>query len=194
MQGKISPVRPKCIAPEHQILFTFLLVGIQMILVAISLSVVPPDMEITLQKNETNQDDSPVLIIQCNLPHIALVVLQIVYFTALTIASNALAILTIHFPQNFKEAKYVAFSTFALSLIWILVFIPSYIATANSNTQRAVTSFTIQLSALAVLLCLFGPRVFIMIVWPRRNVHTSTAVKTSSVHHETKDTNNCTTE
>ena len=167
MQGKISPVRPKCIAPEHQILFTFLLVGVQMLLVAISLSVVPPSVSKTLQKNITNQDDFPVFVIQCTSPHIALVVLQMVYFTALTIASNALAILTIKFPQNFNESKYVAFSTFALTLMWILVFIPSYIATAEITIQTAVTLLTIQLSALAVLSCLFGPRVFIMIVWPK---------------------------
>ena len=154
-----------------------------MILVVISLSVVPPSVTETLQKNETDQDDFPVLIIQCTSPHIALVVLQMVYFTALIIASNALAILTIQFPQNFNESKYVAFSTFALTLMWILVFIPSYIATANTTIQTAVTSLTIQLSAVAVLLCLFGPRVFIMIVWPKRNVQTSTAVKTSSIHH-----------
>ena len=188
MQAKISPVRPKCIAPKHMILFTFLLIGTSMILVVISLTIVPPDMKITLQKNKINEDDSPELIIQCNSPHTALVVLQMVYFTALTIASNALAIITIQFPQNFKETKYVAFSTFALSLIWTLVFIPSYIATGNSDIQiqRAVVSFTIQLSALAVLLCLFGPRVVIMIVWPKRNVQVTTTAINSTIHHETK--------
>ena len=154
-----------------------------MLLVVISLSAVPPSVKKTLQKNETNQDDFPVFVIQCTSPHIALVVLQMVYFTALTIASNALAILTIQFPQNFNESKYVAFSTFALTLMWILVFIPSYVATAETTIQAAVTLLTIQLSALAVLSCLFGPRVFIMIVWPKRNVQTSTAVKSSSIHH-----------
>ena len=183
IQGKISPVRPRCIAPKYQILLTFLLVGIQMLLVLISLSVVPPDMKKYLQKNETNQDDFPVFVIQCTTPHIALVVLQIVYFTGLIIASNALAILTIQFPQNFNESKYVAFSTFALTLMWILVFIPSYIITANTTIQGAVTLLTIQLSALAVLLCLFGPRVFIMIVWPKRNVQTTTAAKSFNISH-----------
>ena len=154
-----------------------------MLLVLISLSVVPPDMKKYLQKNETNQDDFPVFVIQCTTPHIALVVLQIVYFTALIIASNALAILTIQFPQNFNESKYVAFSTFALTLMWILVFIPSYIITANTTIQGAVTLLTIQLSALAVLLCLFGPRVFIMIVWPKRNVQTTTAAKSFNIPH-----------
>ena len=74
-----------------------------------------------------DRDDSPVLIIDCTPPCTALVVLQMVYFTAVIITSNALAILTIQFPQNFKEAKYVAFSTFALTRIWTLVFIPSIV-------------------------------------------------------------------
>ena len=184
-KGKISPVRPKCIGPIHQILFTFLLVGIQMVLVLISLLIVVPGATETRQNNETNQNNFPVLAIQCKPPHTALVVLQIIYFTIVTIASNALAVLTIQFPQNFNESKYVAFSTFALSLMWILVFIPSYIATGSSTTtQTAVTLLTIQLSALAVLLCLFGPRVLIMIVWPKRNTHKATSVKSSSMHPE----------
>ena len=182
MQGKISPVRPKWIAPKHQILFTFLLVGIHVILVVISLSVVPPDIEITLQKNITNQDDFPEIVIKCNLPHTALVVLQMVYFTALTIAINMLAMLTVQFPQNFNESKSVAF---ALGLMWLLILIQPdiIIATADTTIQTAVTLLTIQLSALAFLVCLFGPRVFTMIVWPKQNVQMSTAVKSSSIHH-----------
>ena len=182
MQGKISPVRPKWIAPKHQILFTFLLVGVQVILVVISLSVVPPSVTKTLQKNEANHDDFPVLIIQCTSPHIALVVLEMAYFTALTIANNALAMLTVQFPQNFNESKSVAF---AMGLMWLLIVIPPDItvATADTTIQTAVTILTIQLSALAFLLCLFGPRVFTMIVWPKQNVQMSTAVKNSSIHH-----------
>ena len=99
-----------------------------------------------------------------------------VYFAALTIANNVLAMLTIHFPQNFNESKSVAF---ALGLMWLLILIPSYFTVANT----AVNLLTIQLSALAFLLCLFGPRVFTMIVWPKQNVQMSTAVKSSSIHH-----------
>ena len=32
-------------------------------------------------------------------------------------------------------------------------------------------------------ICLFGPRVLILIVWPKQNVQTSTAVKNSGIHH-----------
>ena len=174
MKSEIS-TRPKCIAPQHQILFTFLLVGIQMLLVVISLSVVPPSVSKTLQKNKTNQDNFPVLIIQCTPPCTILAVLQAVYFAAVTIANNALAMLTVQFPQNFNESKSVAF---AMGLMW-LILIPSYFAMAET-----IIMLTIQLSALAILISLFGPRVFIMIVQPKRNVQMTAAAKGCSIYYQ----------
>ena len=164
--------RPKCISPVYQILFTFLLVGAQMIFVLISLIVVHPGV-VKNQVNDTkNTNDFPVLALQCTRPHIALLAIQMVYLSALMIASNGLAILTIRFPQNFNESRYVAFSTFALGLTWI-AFIMTYLAT-DTQFQSAVISLAIQLSALSVLVCLFSPRAFIMIVWPSQNVSTET--------------------
>ena len=168
--------RSKFISPIHQILFTFLLVGIQMVLEVISLIVVHPGLT-KIQVNDTqNTNDFPVLVLQCTTPHIALLAMEMLYFSALMIASNALAVLTIRFPQNFNESRYVAFSTFSLGLIWI-AFIITYFTT-DAQFQSAVISLSIQLSALAVLVCLFGPRIFIMIVWPSQNVKSaSTAAK-----------------
>ena len=94
--------------------------------------------------------------------------MEALYLSDLMIASNVLAILTIRFPQNFKESKYVAFSTFSLSLIG-MAFLITY-STNDVQYQSAETLLAIQLNALAVLICLFGPRVFIMIVWPSQNV------------------------
>ena len=160
--------RPKFISPMHQILFTFILVGVQMFLELISLLVVHPSVKNIVVNNKENTNNFPTLAVQCISPHIALLVMEALYLSVLMIASNVLAILTIRFPQNFKESKYVAFSTFSLSLIWI-AFIITY-STNDAQYQSAVTLLAIQLSALAVLICLFGPRVFIMIVWPSQNV------------------------
>ncbi|XP_003387246.2 PREDICTED: metabotropic glutamate receptor 3-like [Amphimedon queenslandica] len=161
--------RPKYTGSIHQILFTFLLVGVQMSFVLVSMIVVHPDTITSTKLDENNHNDYPTLILKCTSPHIALIILQMLYFSALLIASNALAVLTIRFPANFNESKYVSFSTFSLGLMWFL-FILSYIATNDSTIQTAVISSTIQLSALAVLFCLFGPRVVIMIFWPQQNV------------------------
>ena len=160
--------RPKCISPMHQILFTILLVGIQMALELISLMVIYPDVLKSQVNNSQDTNDFPILALQCTTPYIAILTIQMLYISALMIASNALAIFTIRFPQNFNESRYVAFSTFSLGLIWI-AFIITYFAT-DTQFKPAVISLAIQLSALAVLVCLFGPRVFIMIVWPSQNI------------------------
>ena len=179
LQKNVSS-KPKFISPIFQILFTFLLVGIQMFLELISLVVVQPSAKNMVVNNKENTDDFPTLAVQCTTPHIVLLVIQTLYLSALMIASNALAILTIRFPQNFNESKYVAFSTFSFGLIWI-AFVITY-STTDAQFQPAVTLLAIQLSALAVLICLFGPRVFIMIVWPSQNVNTtSTATKSASL-------------
>ena len=168
--------KSKFISPMHQILFTFLLVGVEMVLEVISLTVVYPGVTKNQVNDTQNTNDFPVLALQCTTPYIALLSIQMLYLSALMIASNGLAILTIRFPQNFNESRYVAFSTFSLGLIWI-AFIITYFAT-DAQFQSAVISLAIQLSALAVLVCLFGPRVFIMIVWPSQNVKiASTAAK-----------------
>ena len=152
----------------YQILFTILLVGVQMVFVLISLNVVHPDM-IKIQVNDTQDTNNfQELSVQCTTPHAALLAIQMLYLSALLIVSNGLAILTIRFPENFNESRYVAFSTFALGLTWT-AFILTYVAT-EAKYQSAVISVAIQLSALAVLVCLFGPRVFIMIVWPSQRL------------------------
>ena len=167
--------RPKCILPMYQILFTFLLVGVQMAFVLISLNVAHPGVTKSQANDAQNSNNFPVLSVQCTTPHTASLAIQMLYLSALIIVSNGLAILTIRFPKNFNESRYVAFSTFALGLTWI-AFILTYVAT-EAKYQSAVISLAIQLSALAVLVCLFGPRVFIMIVWPSQNVITATTTK-----------------
>ena len=168
MQKTVSK-RPKFISPKYQILFTFILVVIQMILVLISLVVSYPTVKKSIVNNEEDQNDFPSLVVQCNSPHTAMIAILMVYYSILLIASNALAILTIRFPQNFNESKYVAFSTFSLGLMWI-AFIFTYLNTAD-KFQTAVVSFTIQMSAMAVLLCLFAPRVFIVLFLSKRTVN-----------------------
>lgn len=157
--------RPKLIEPKYQVLFTFLLVGVQLVLVLISLVVVYPYENETIVNNEKDQNDFPLVVVKCATPHPAMIAMLMIYLSILIIASNVLAILTIRFPENFNESKHVAFSTFALGLIWI-AFVFIYLNTSD-KFQTAVISFTLQMSGLAVLFCLFVPRIFILFLVPK---------------------------
>ena len=61
-----------------------------------------------------------------------------------------------------------------MGLMWMIL-IPSVFGTAET------TLMLIQLGALAILICLFGPRVFIMIVHPKRDVQMTTAAQGCSI-------------
>ena len=140
LHGQVS-TRPKFTGPGWQILFTILVVAGQFVLVIIALGVVHPIPNREVVLNPDNSVDTPTLILTCIPPHsaayITLVIILALYDTLLIMACNALAILTIRFPANFNESKYIAFSTFALGLIWI-AFIPTYFS--NNELRTAVDS------------------------------------------------------
>ena len=115
---KKAASRPKFIAPLYQVAFTFILTAIPIILIAISQTVDPPGIEKELKYNDTDHNVYPKLIVTCKSPYIAAIALQMMYFSVLLIASNNLAVMTVRFPANFNEAKYIAFATFSLVLTW----------------------------------------------------------------------------
>ena len=182
--------RPKFITPIYQIIFTLILVAGQMLLVVISLAVVPPDVATEQVNSSENTNDFPVLVVSCARPHVALIGLQMLYFSALLIATNALAILTIRFPANFNEVKYVAFSTFCIGIIWIAFVVIFFATQGDREVQTAIISFAIQMSALAVLFCMFVPRIFIMLVWPKKNKQSELNTPVPSTTTSTMNTKN----
>ena len=177
LRGQASS-RPRFISPPFQLFFTFLVVAGKMVLVVFSMSfkgIYPVSYE-TLQPNPDDTNDFPSLILTCN-PHssagrTATLILLVIYDSAIMIACNVLAVMTIRFPENFNESKYVAFTTFALGLIW-LAFVSTFFSTVD-HTQTAIISLALNLSAFAVLVCMFGARVFIILFHPSRNVATFT--------------------
>ena len=166
---KKTTSRPRFIAPHYQVGFTFLLIIIPLLLIIISLIATTPQVDSKMEYTEPDHNSYPKLIITCSSPHTAVIVLLMMYFSALLIASNALAVVTIRFPENFNEAKFVSFATFSLVLTWFF-FILAYIISRDTPYQGAALSTTVQVSAMAILVCLFGPRVFIMVFWPSKNV------------------------
>lgn len=180
LRGNTS-TRPVFIGPVSQIIFTLLLFSIQCILVTISLLIVHPESEEILELNPQDTNDHPVILVRCRSPHTAMIVIQMLYYSVLLIVCNALAMLTIRFPANFKEVVYVALSTFCIGIIWI-AFVITYFAT-SSEFQTAIVSFAIQMSAFAVLVCMFGPRIVIMVFMPQRNVPAESIMRGRAPSH-----------
>lgn len=166
---------PRFIQPQYQVLLSLILVAIQMGLVLISLLTVYPESTTMLLLNENNTNNHPVLLLQCATPHEAMFVILLLYYSLMLVVSNALAVVTIKFPDNFNEVRYVAFTTFSVGLVWI-AFCVSYFATKPEH-HTALFSFGIQMSAIAVLFCFFLPRIFgavVMKYFTKKDLYTST--------------------
>lgn len=70
-------------------------------------------------------------------------------------------------------ATYVGFTMYTTCIIW-LAFLPLYFVTAQHLYLRITSmSVTISLSATVTLVCLFTPKMYIILVRPERNVRQS---------------------
>ena len=161
-----SSPRPRFTEPHYQVIFTLCIVGVQLVITAVSMIVVYP---VSVQETRSNEGSraSPMYVITCQAINPILFTVHILYDAALILLCTFFGWRTRNFPENFNEAKYVLFTSLALILIW-LGFIPTYIATQGSSEYSyAALNFPILLSSLAVLIIFFVPKIYF--IYARRN-------------------------
>ena len=180
-QNKSLIKRPRFMEAYHQIIFSFLVVLGQMVLVLVSIGMQLPGIQRELRLNSTDMNDFPEIVVTCVTDPIPIFVLSGVYETLIIIAACVLGIMSFKYPANYNEAKFIAFCSFALLMIW-LAFIPSYFATLSTREiQNATIAFAVIMSAFAVLFCIFGRKLYIVLLRPKENKRqfTSQYTKTS---------------
>ena len=176
---------------KYQLLFTLLILMGQIVLFTVPsiTSQVPAiDRELRLNKQDTNH--IPEIVLTCNRDPIVFLVLSALYESAIIIASTVLGVISFKYPANFNEAKFVSFCTFALLVFWLtFALIPTYFtAQSNQELQSAATSLAVTMSAFAVLVCLFGRQVFILLFHHKHNIPEKKNTYNTSTHSDRSDT------
>ncbi|XP_017155685.1 metabotropic glutamate receptor isoform X1 [Drosophila miranda] len=157
-----SAQRLKYISPQSQVVITSSLIAIQILITMIWMVVEPPGTRFYYP-------DRTEVILKCKIQDMSFLFSQLYNMILITICT-VYAIKTRKIPENFNESKFIGFTMYTTCIIW-LAFVPIYFGTGNSyEIQITTLCISISLSASVALVCLYSPKVYILVFHPDKNV------------------------
>uniref|UniRef100_A0A1I8IHE0 G_PROTEIN_RECEP_F3_4 domain-containing protein n=1 Tax=Macrostomum lignano TaxID=282301 RepID=A0A1I8IHE0_9PLAT len=149
--------------PLKQVLLFLLLVAVQLAALIGWLLLQPPKSVSHFPSRDRHQ-------LVCSSLIGLLYLVGLAYPMLLVLLCTVCAFFARNIPDGFNETKHIGFTMYSSCVIW-LGFVPCYALTgAFVHIRVATLCFAITLSATVTLACLFGPKLYIILLRPELNV------------------------
>ncbi|CAF3039855.1 unnamed protein product [Rotaria sp. Silwood2] len=176
-----------CLSPRSQLGICTGIVSVQLIGVLLWIIMSPPSVKL---KSELKHNQRRLILI-CQTDH-EYIAYSLIYNMLLVISCTLYAIKTRHIPENYNEAKHIGFAMYSICIIW-LAFVPIFFGLRSSDNwfriQFVTLAICLSLSATVILLCLFAPKLQIVLFNPSKNIpskfKTTLSTRRISFRHST---------
>ena len=153
-RGRISKRRPPLVRPKSQILISFGLISIEILITLLG------QLAHFTTASEIYYSDTEQLILECDIQPTTYVG-SISYVVVLMLLSTVYAFKTRKFPRNFNESKYIGFTLYT-TLATFTIFFAFYLNTSYSVAASALTAIGVLVTGLITLIGLFSQRLIVI--------------------------------